>query len=122
MADAAYITVPARQATSKYEVKRFNFGTAGAVTATLVAGVTGKSIRLLSLNFRSSGTQQFDLNDGVSFLYGTDGEEAGLVAGSQANLAFTKYGWIETGTGLPLKIVTTQATVELSGCGTYCEV
>jgi hypothetical protein len=121
MADAAYIKVPASTGSRSLQVKRFSFGIGTATDTTLVAGVTGKAIRLLSLSMRSAGTQTFDINDGTNYQYGTDDSEASMVIGSEALMPFTKYGWLETAEGDPL-IMTTTAAVELAGCGTYCEV
>jgi hypothetical protein len=121
MADAAYIVVPADQGTKRYEVKRASFGIATGTNTTLVAAVTGKSIRLLSLSMVSAGTQTFDINDGTNYMYGTSDQEAVLAAASVFPLDFTKYGWFDTAVGAAL-IMTTTASVELAGCLTYCEV
>lgn len=87
------------------KINRAAISVSSGTTATLIAGTTGKKIRVLSLALTTDVTGTVVFNTNVTALSGV----MDLVAGQPFVLPNTDLGWLDTVAGDALNVTTSQA-------------
>jgi len=113
--------------TDRYVVKFKNIDVTGAAANELVAAVTGKKIRVLSLFITADTTGTFNFQDDtgtpVTLCGGTRQiklSSDGTAGGYSFTLPYNPCGWFQTSAGQALDI--NMASGTFAGCLSYIEV
>ena len=100
-----------------YEAFQVPIAVTAAGNNTLVAALTGTSIRIVALYFISSNTNTVTLKSGTNALTGA----MDFTSQERMVLPLNEYGWMETNAGEAL-IMTTTKGYNVSGMLTYFKV